>query len=292
MGFWDSIKDVSKKVATGVSKQIKKAQIDIKANNEAYQIKRQILLNLSLNELKNLAYLMGLNKLEYQSYFDEKDMRTKERKIKLSKFDYVDNIAKKPYSELVIKLKHLHKSSLADEMERGVSFIEKKSSEEKEFIIQGISQDERKKSQDILLSTFVKTIIDEVIAINPEKSHGKEKDYQIELKGALKVAVRKDFPKSKVSVEMESPTKTGKQIDIMAQIDNYKIGIETKYDLSSSGHFQRAMGQALEYSNFLDALIIVQYKPLEDEVGINNLKELSKHITIPFNVIANGVVKI
>lgn len=290
MGFLDNLKKTSRDVVTGISNQIKKTQLDIKANNEAYQIKRKILLNLSLNELKSLAYLVGLNRLEYQTYTDEKG-RMRERKINLNKFDYINHIAKKPYSELALKLKHLHKSSLADEMEREISFIEKKVHEEKEAIVKNIPQDEMQKSHDILLSTFVKTIIEEIIAINPEK-HKKERDYQTELKGALKVAIKKDFSKSKVSVETEYKTKTGKKIDIIIQIDNYKIGIETKYNLSSSGNFQRAVGQALEYSNFLDALIIVQYETLEDNVGLNNLKELSKHITIPFNVIAKGVIKI
>ena len=105
-------------------------------------------------------------------------------------------------------------------------------------------------------------------------------------------AIKKEFLKSNISVEIESKTKTGKRIDILIQIDNYKIGVETKYDLKSSGDNQRAVGQAQEYSEFLDAFILVLYKPLEDEIGLNNLKELSKNIKIPFNVIANGVVKV
>jgi len=291
MGFFDKIKSAGKNVVTGISKTIEKTQIKSRANSEAYQVKRKILLNLSLNELKSLAYLMGLGRLEYKTYFDDKTGGMSERKIKLNKFDYVDNIAKKPYSELVLKLKHLHKSSLADEMEREVSFIEKKRDEEKNNISKEISQEEREKSHDALLSAILKTIVEEIVAVNPERCK-KESNYQIELKGALKVAVKKEFSKSKVSVEMEYPTKTGKRIDIMIQIDNYRIGIETKYNLGSSGQFQRAVGQALEYSNFLDALIIVQYETLEDEVGLNNLKELSKLITIPLRVIANSVPKI
>ena len=109
---------------------------------------------------------------------------------------------------------------------------------------------------------------------------------------ALKAVIKKDFPKSNVSVSIEYKTKTGKRVDILIQIDNYKIGIETKYDLSSSGSFQRVMGQALEYSEFLDALMLVQFEPLENEIGLNNLKELIKIIKIPFKVIANGVVKV
>lgn len=293
MGFSDvlkSVKEIGSRITTSVSNTVKEIQMNGKLSNEAYQIKRKILLNLSLTELKSVAYLVGLEGLEYNTQVDDHG-NFKKVKVKLNKFDYVDNIANKPYSELVLKLKHIRKSSLADEMEREVSFIEKKLKEEKDFIRKGSNNLEREMHKDVLLTTFVKTIIEEIISVSPER-YAKEKDYQIELKGALKVAVRKDFPKSNVSVEMEHSTNTGKRIDIFIQIDNYKIGIETKYDLSSSGHFQRAVGQALEYSKFLNALIVVQYKTLEDETGLNNLKELSKHITIPFNVVANGVVKI
>ena len=290
MGFFDKVKEIGKKTAIGISKTIKTIQIESAKNNEAYQVKRGILLKLSLDELKNLAYLVGLKNLEIQKYLD-KDLKMQERKIKLNKFDYVDKIAKTSYTELVLKLKHLHKSSLADEMQREISFIEKRYGEEKRAVKEDISEEDVEKNKDILLLTFMNTIVDEIIGISPEH-YKKEREYQVGLKEALKIAVKKDFPKSKVSVTIEYPTETGKKIDIMIQIDNYRIGLELKYNLSSSGNFQRVVGQALEYSNFTDALIIVQYETLENEVGINNLKELKSVMKIPLKVVAHGVVKV
>jgi len=291
MGFFDSVKKVSGSVIKNVSKSIDKAVANNRAQNEAYQVKRRILLNLSITELKNMAYLLGMSNLEYENYFDDKSMSMKERKIKLDKFGYVDSIANKPYSEIVLKLKHLRKSSLADEMEREVSAIEARLKEEKNSILNEVSPEDLQKNKDLVLSVYLETIVKEIISLSPEKAKN-EKNYQTELKGFLKSAIKKEFPKQKVSVEIEYPTKTGKRIDILVQIDNYKIGIETKYELSSSGHFQRAVGQALEYSQFLDALIIVQYETLDNEIGLNNLKKLSNSIMIPFRVIANGCVKI
>ncbi len=290
MGFFDKVKEVSKKTAIGISKTIKTIQIENAKNNEAYQVKRGILLKLSLDELKNLAYLIGLKNLEIQKYLD-KDLKMQERKIKLNKFDYVDKIAKTSYTELVLKLKHLHKSSLADEMQREISFIEKRYGEEAKAVKENISKEDLENNRDILLLTFMNTIVEEIIGISPEH-YKKEREYQVGLKEALKVVVKKDFPKSKVSVTMEYPTKTGKKIDIMIQIDNYRIGLELKYNLSSSGNFQRVVGQSLEYQNFTDALIIVQYETLDNEIGINNLKELKSVMKIPLKVIAHGVVKI
>jgi len=291
MGFLDTIKKAGSDVVKGISKTIDKAIIDNKATNEAYQIKRTILLNLSITELKNMAHLLGLDSLEYSQYFDEKEMTMKEKKIKLDKFDYVDNLAKKPSSELVLKLRHLRKSSLADEMEREIGFIEAKLREQKDAITKEVSKDDQEKGKDIILSVYVSKIVDEIITINPEKAKN-ERDYQIELKGFLKSSIKKEFPKQKVSVEVEYATKTGKRIDIMILIDNYKIGIETKYDLCSSGKGQRARGQLLEYSKFLDGLILVQYSPLDNKVELDNLKDLNKILPIPFKVIANGNLKI
>ncbi|MEK6856015.1 MAG: hypothetical protein AABX66_02540 [Nanoarchaeota archaeon] len=290
MGFWEGIKKVWQEVTKGVSKLIKTAQIENKLHNEAYQNKRRILMNLGISDLKNLSYLLGL-KLEYEQYMEEGSFVMKERKIKLNKFDYVDRLAKTPYAELVLKLRHLHKSVLADEMERDISFLENKMNEEKEIITQEILPEQQKIKRDTLLSTFVKTIINEIISINPEKCR-KEHDYQTELKGVLKGSIKKEFPKSNVSVDTEYKTKTGRRFDIMIQIDNYKIGVETKTNMSSSAQFQRVKGQILEYSEFADALILVQKEPLEDKVGLENLKQVSRLMSIPFNVVANGNVKI
>lgn len=292
MGFFDKLKEVGQKAADGLSKTVQTIQVNYQENSEAHQIKKRILLNLSLDELKGLAYLVGLKDIEYKTEFDPNNpLRVIKRKVKFNKFDYIERVAKKPYADLSLKLRHLHKSSLADEMEREISFIEKRYGEKKKMITEGVSQEEANEQKDILLQTFIETITDEIIAVSPEKCK-KEREYEIELKGTLKGVIKKDFPKSKVSVEIECPTKTGRRIDIMIQIDNYKIGIETKYNLSSSSNFQRVMGQVLEYSNFLDALMIVQYSPLEDLVGLNNLKGLKENIKIPLKVIANGNVKI
>jgi hypothetical protein len=163
--------------------------------------------------------------------------------------------------------------------------------EEKEVISNEVKKDDEKKSKDLVLSVYLKTIMDEIISLNPEKSKN-EREYQIELKAYLKGAIPKELQKQKVFVDTEYRTKTGRRIDIMVQIDNYKIGIETKLSLSSSGQFQRVKGQVLEYAEFVDALILVQKEPLEDQIGMENLKQVAKLMPKPFMVVANGNVKI
>ena len=237
-----------------------------------------------------MAYLLNMRNLEYKEYIDEKG-NLREKKIILNKLDYVERLSKQPYAELSIRLTHLCKWSLADDMEREISFINERYNKEIKSINEVEGNVENSNSEDIFLSTIIETITKEIISINPEK-YKKEREYQIGLKEALKVAVRKDFPKSKISVDIEYKTESGRKIDIMIQIDNYRIGVETKYNLSSSGNFQRVVGQCLEYSTFLDALMVVQYETLDNEIGLNNLKELKNKINIPLKVIANGNVKI
>lgn len=291
MSIWERVKSAGKNVVKSISKTINLASAESKANHEASQIKKIILLKLSIKELQNMAHLMRVSGLEYEQYLDQKEMTIKRRKIKPNKFDYVDEISKKPSAEIILKLRHLRKTLLADELEREIDFIDEKLKEQKTIISEGSRPKEGEAKQDLVLSVYMNQIVNEIIAVNPEK-HKNEREYQIELKGFLKSSIKKEFPKQKVSVEVEYAAKAKRRMDIIIIIDSYKIGIETKYDLSSSGKAQRAVGQLLEYSRFLDGLILVQYSPLDNKIEIENLKELSKKLPIPFKVIANGNVKL
>ncbi len=146
-------------------KGIKKINLNNQRNQEAFRIKEKILINLSIEELKRLAYLLRLRDLEYKTEYDE-NLRARKIKIKLSKFDYVEKIAKLPYANLVLGLKSLKKSNLADEMEGDMSFVEEKYKQQIKNVSDGEAESE--KTNDPILTSIIETITKDIISINPE----------------------------------------------------------------------------------------------------------------------------
>jgi hypothetical protein len=120
MGLLDNLKNLGSKTIKGINKTIDLTRVTNKANNEAYHLKRTILSKLSLIELKNLSHLLNVGISEYENYIDPRTLAHKKRRIVLNNFDYIDKISRKPSAEIVLKLKHLRKSSLADELEREI----------------------------------------------------------------------------------------------------------------------------------------------------------------------------
>lgn len=283
MGLLDKFKGILGKTAHKLKQSVELAKLEQSETNEIIEVKRDILSHLSTEKMKTLAHLLEVDVGEKE--FDPEKMQwvyVKERGKK-SKFDYLEAIANCSYKEIIPRLRHLHESSLADELEMRIREIEQKYGKRKGALLKGIPlYEDNLQEQDTVLTAIMNKLCDEIASINPEKYH-KEREFQIGLKEALKVAVKKDFPKSATRVEMEYEMNGNRRLDILVQIDQYKIGVETKYNLSSSGHFQRAVGQVLEYSRLgLDGLIIVQYEKIEDEIGLNNLNELSRKMEIPF----------
>ena len=96
------------------------------------------------------------------------------------------------------------------------------------------------------------------------------------------------FGQTKTFVEMEYKAGS-KRLDLVVVVGGYKIGIETKYDLTQSGHVQRLLGQVDVYSEFVDALFIVQYHPIEDKETIRQLIQKKSKSSIQIVIIAGGV---
>jgi hypothetical protein len=283
MGF----KDLIKNVGDNLSKSIQSKKINDEMIKKAVNIKKKVLINLSLTELKEVAYLLGMGNLEVVEDYDLEKGFVKKR-IKLDKSDYIEKIANKPADEVCLKLRYIKKTNLADEIEREVDFIKKDADKKIKALYQKNNKEETEQ-EDMIFSNILEGIINEIISVRPE-IHKNEKGYQTELLGTLKGALPKIFKKQKISLVTEYKLKTNKRLDILIQVDSYKIAIETKYNLSSSGSFQRAVGQILEYSNFVDAVILVQYESLDNETGLENIKELKNLIKKPLKVIANGVI--
>ncbi|NMB66482.1 hypothetical protein GYA25_00260 [Candidatus Woesearchaeota archaeon] len=283
MGF----KDLIKNVGDNLSKSIQSKKINDEMIKKAVNIKKKVLINLSLTELKEVAYLLGMGNLEVVEDYDLEKGFVKKR-IKLDKSDYIEKIANKPADEVCLKLRYIKKTNLADEIEREVDFIKKDADKKIKALYQKNNKEETEQ-EDMIFSNILEGIINEIISVRPE-IHKNEKGYQTELLGTLKGALPKIFKKQKISLVTEYKLKTNKRLDILIQVDSYKIAIETKYNLSPSGSFQRAVGQILEYSNFVDAVILVQYESLDNETGLENIKELKNLIKKPLKVIANGVI--
>ena len=282
MGFFDKLKDIGEKT----KKVIESTNLNIKRSQEVIKIKKEILLKLSVEELKRLASNCGLNNLEYITEPVSGTLEFKRKKIKLDKIDYIKAIANKVSADsLSTNLKILKKIDLANELNRDITLMEEKYKNLRKDVEGGVEQRQETSSDE--LSNLVSLIVKSITTFTLAKSYKTERDYQIQLQGYLEGDLKQLFPNC--FVEREKPTLSGLRLDILLSIDNYKIGIETKKDLTSTGQVQRLLGQIEQYSQSVDSLIIVQYKRIDKEELIRqfNLKKASSKKLIKF--IAGGI---
>ena len=181
----------------------------------------------------------------------------------------------------------MHKTDIANRLDREINLIEEKYAQIKQEIKEG-EQIVKTESTEVL-DSYVNIIMKSIISLIPYTQHEKEAYYQTELLGHLKSDLKQKFGKTKVFVEKEYKIKHNKRLDIYIQVGNYRIGIETKYDLISSGQIQRLLGQIDQYSEDIDALIIIQYKSIENEEAVRDLNNKKKKSNIPIRIIAGGV---
>jgi len=282
MGLFDKLKDIGDKT----KKAIEIANLGNKRSQEITNIKKEILSKLSVEELKRLASNCGLNDLEYVTELVPGTLEFKRRKIKLDKIDYIKAIANKVSSDsLSTNLKIMEKIDLANHLNRDIMIIEEKYKLRKNEVDYGIKKVQEESTDE--LSKKVSLIVKSITAFTTLKKYKSEKDYQMQLQGYLEGDLKHNF--TNCVVEREKKLLSGLRLDILLIIDNHKIAIETKKDLSSTGQVQRLLGQIDQYSQSVDSLIIVQFEPINNEEIIRqfNLKKSNSKILI--KAIAGGV---
>jgi hypothetical protein len=276
MGFKNFVKNVGGEI----KKASKKYNINRNLIIEAVQIKKGILVRLTLSDLRHMYRQFGGTK-EYLG--GEEDYLTGQKipKRKITKYDYIEFLSKKPYGKLVMLMKSMGRVRLANDMEREVEYLQNKKGKE-------INGDKKEFEEDIVLDTYLNKIVEEITSI-PKKSLKNEREYQIRLDGLLTGSLKYSFKKQKCRTITEYTTKSNRRIDILIQIGEYRIAVETKYNPRSSGEIQRAIGQSHGYSREgIDAYILVSYTPIESKIAIEDLRQLKESLQIPLKVIADS----
>lgn len=284
MGFLDKFKDVTKKAAEETGKLVKTSVSEFNRNKEHINAKRSVLINVSINDLKKIAALCNL---DTSGYMNKTDSNLEIKRVKMTRLNWIDHVAKNAtITQLIFALKSTHNSQLASDLEKAIFIVDDKYDRKKQEIIEG------KPAATVEVPDMLKSILSmitkSIISFNPSTKHSKEAFYQSELLGYLKSDLEKKFGKAKVLVDFEHEVQTGKRLDLFVESSGYKVGLELKFDLKNSGQVQRLMGQIQEYSQFVDALIIADYHPIDDENTISNLKRLIEKSNIPLVIIAGG----
>lgn len=285
MSLFDYIKKAAKVAGGSIVKVAKSSVAEYQKLQEYIKAKKAILLNLSQEDLKKLAGLCDLDTSGYKTITAEGDIFETKR-VKMNRLEYIDYIAKNaPSSKLIYALKLMKKSLQASELEKNLYIIDGKYEQKKREIKEGKAaiKDE---TNEMLLS-ILNIIKKSIISFNPA-SHSKESSYQNELLGYLKGNLPLRLGKTQSVVEREYKFPNGKKLDLFVSTGGYKIGLETKIDLLSSGQVQRLLGQINEYAKLVDALVVVDYRPIQDEDTIQNLKEVKQKSEIPIILIAGG----
>ena len=284
-----SLKESVKAAASATAKTAKKLALQQQRKQQINRAKREVLVDLSLKELDKLAIAFRVkDNIIYKEEFDPETLSTKVRKIKPSKMDYIDYLADNiPYTELILGLENIGKKKLAHQLERKVILINEEFNRKIKLLEK--SEEVVENEKDNFLKMILDKIVEEICSMDSE-SYRRESYFQTELLGMLKGALPKVFGKlGKVYVEKEYPLSSGERVDLYIQIGAYRIGIETKLFIDTTSKLQKLQGQIYNYSKDLDALIVVQYAPIEDRRFIQQLRNFIESQPFVIKVIAGGV---
>ncbi|MBU5689842.1 MAG: hypothetical protein QXM68_03000 [Candidatus Aenigmatarchaeota archaeon] len=199
---------------------------------------------------------------------------------KMSKVELIrelaNNISEKDLYKSLIRL---GKQNMAEEFQSEIELIERKY--EKQFSnIDGKETD----IGDKILDSITDEIIKNMKEIYRLSFHPKDEiDFHHQLEPFLK-GMMSNMENSlskfgwKTKVEREHVLPSNERIDLLISIGNLKIGIEVKYDLDETSQLQRLLGQIDRYLPYLDIIMIVSYRPLNQKtlLSIKN-KEIEKN---------------
>ena len=281
MGF----RDFAKGIGGEINKTFQKISVNRQITTQAIQIKKGILVQLTLSDLEHISRQFGQTK---KYIGGEEDFLTGEKtpRRKITKYDYVDFLAGKPYSKLVMVMKSVGRVRLANDMEREVNYLLNKATKK----IKDINNNGNEVEGDFILDAYINKIVEEITSV-PTVNLKNEREYQLQLDGLFRGALKYSFKKQNPKIIMEYKTKSNRRIDILIQVGEYRIAVETKYNPQHSGEIQRAVGQSHEYSKEgIDAYILVSFAPIENKTSRENLLNLKQLLPIPLTVIAGSRV--
>jgi len=280
VGVLGSLGKFAKKAAKETGKAIKTSAASLEQSNEIRKARKAILLSFSIEELKGIAVSCGLDASGYIEEFGE------DRKRKMNRVDWINHVSGASSEKIIFALKTMHKSGQASDLERAVNMIKDKYNLKKQEIREGKREIKHESSE--LLDSMVDIIVKTIREFQPFKENTKESLYQTDLGGYLKGVLPTKFGKAKIYVGKEMNLPKDLRIDLLLETSGYKIGIETKFDLTSSGQVQRLLGQIMQYSENIDALVVSDSHAIDKEEAIDALKKIKEKSEIPLRIIAGG----
>ncbi|MEM5791034.1 MAG: hypothetical protein QXP77_03235 [Candidatus Aenigmatarchaeota archaeon] len=186
---------------------------------------------------------------------------------KMSKPKLIEILSEKLTSEEIYRaLIRLGKHKIAEEFMNEVNLINKRY---KELLgrIEGGSEELENK----IITNIIEEIISKLkrlytLSFKPTNEIEFHKQIEPFLKG-LASALESSLSKFGliITITREYKLPSNERIDLIISVGQIKIGIEVKYSLEETSQVQRLLGQIDEYINYVDALIILSYSPLNSK---------------------------
>jgi len=272
MSFLEKLGKVGSKIAESSKKMIGKAEIEMKKSKEIKNVKISYLCKLSRQDLASLykssPSISSISGTVFANLSDTKQPSPYKMPIN-ELVDKLTGLSSDKISEYLLRTR---RREIAEKFKLEIEQINKKYGAEIAEIegrkVSGASETEENIVNDAV--DYLRNIKFNINKDNNETQY--QEQAKMYLDGAI-LGLKEKFKHFKIDVQREVPISgdTNERIDLLLSIDNFRIGIEMKKSLDTTGTSQRLLGQIDRYIDLCDALIVWLVFEKYDSVSIKKI---------------------
>jgi len=269
MSFLEKLGKVGSKIAESSKKMIGKAEIEMRKSKEIKNVKLSFLSQFSRQDLVNLYKSSpNISDVVFSNLTDTKQPSPYKMPIN-ELVDKLTGLSSDKISEYLLRTR---RREIAEKFKLEIEQINKKYGAEIAEIegrkVSGASETEENIVNDAV--DYLRNIKFNINKDNNETQY--QEQAKMYLDGAI-LGLKEKFKHFKIDVQREVPISgdTNERIDLLLSIDNFRIGIEMKKSLDTTGTSQRLLGQIDRYIDLCDALIVWLVFEKYDSVSIKKI---------------------
>ena len=269
MSFLEKLGKVGSKIAESSKKMIGKAEIEMRKSKEIKNVKLSFLSQFSRQDLVNLYKSSpNISDVVFSNLTDTKQPSPYKMPIN-ELVDKLTGLSSDKISEYLLRTR---RREIAEKFKLEIEQINKKYGAEIAEIegrkVSGASETEENIVNDAV--DYLRNIKFNINKDNNETQY--QEQAKMYLDGAI-LGLKEKFKHFKIDVQREVPISgdTNERIDLLLSIDNFRIGIEMKKSLDTTGTSQRLLGQIDRYIDLCDALIVWFVFEKYDSVSIKKI---------------------
>lgn len=269
MSFLEKLGKVGSKIAESSKKMIGKAEIEMRKSKEIKNVKLSFLSQFSRQDLVNLYKSSpNISDVVFSNLTDTKQPNPYKMPIN-ELVDKLTGLSSDKISEYLLRTR---RREIAEKFKLEIEQINKKYGVEIAEIegrkVSGASETEENIVNDAV--DYLRNIKFNINKDNNETQY--QEQAKMYLDGAI-LGLKEKFKHFKINVQREVPISgdTNERIDLLLSIDNFRIGIEMKKSLDTTGTSQRLLGQIDRYIDLCDALIVWLVLEEYDSVSIKKI---------------------